>query len=278
MEAKSDTLLFVYHRCADTAYLLLYIDNIILTASSLELLQYTTTALQQQFVLKDLGPLHHFLDFSVEQQSDDLFLHQRQYARDILERASMSDCKPCSTPIDTQAKISSDMGALSATRLPITTWLGLSSTSPSLDPTLPMRSSRCASTCTTPVPHLMATKHILHYLQGTLDHGLLLHRASISDLIVYTNVDWAGCANTRWSTLGYAMFLGDNLISWSSKHQNVVSHSSAEAEYRVVTNSVAKACWLHQLLVELHSPLSWATLVYCDNVNTVYLSTNLIQH
>jgi hypothetical protein len=124
----------------------------------------------------------------------------------------------------------------------------------------------------------MATKHILHYLQGTLDHGLLLHRASISDLIIYTNADWASCANTRWSTLGYAMFLGDNLISWSSKHQNVISHSSAEVEYRAVTNSVAKACWLRQLLVELHSPLSRATLVYCDNVNTVYLSTNLIQH
>jgi hypothetical protein len=51
--------------------------------------------------MKDLGPLHHFLGFSVEQRSDNLFLHQRQYARGILERAGMSDCKPYSTPIDT---------------------------------------------------------------------------------------------------------------------------------------------------------------------------------
>jgi hypothetical protein len=58
--------------------------------------------------MKDLSPLHHFLDVSVEQQSDGLFLHQRQYAQDILERAGMSDCKPYSTPIDTQAKVSSD--------------------------------------------------------------------------------------------------------------------------------------------------------------------------
>jgi hypothetical protein len=54
--------------------------------------------------MKDLGPLHHFLDVSVEQRSDGLFLHQRQYARDILERAGMSDCKPYSTPVNTQAK------------------------------------------------------------------------------------------------------------------------------------------------------------------------------
>jgi hypothetical protein len=65
--------------------------------------------------MKDLGPLRHFLGVSVEQQSDGLFLHQRQYARDILERAGMSDCKPCSTLVDTQAKVFSDMGPPSMT-------------------------------------------------------------------------------------------------------------------------------------------------------------------
>jgi hypothetical protein len=101
--------------------------------------------------MKDLGPLHHFLDVSVEQWSDDLFLHQRQYVRDILECTGMSDCKPCSTPVNTQAKVSSDLGTLSTTRLPTVAWLGLFSTSPSPGLTLPARSSRCASTCTTPV-------------------------------------------------------------------------------------------------------------------------------
>jgi hypothetical protein len=61
--------------------------------------------------MKDLDPLYHFLSVSVEQRSDDLFLHQRKYAREILERAGMSDYKPCSTPVDTHVKVSSDMGA-----------------------------------------------------------------------------------------------------------------------------------------------------------------------
>jgi hypothetical protein len=103
VEAKSNTSLFIYHCGADTTYLLLYVDDIVLTASSPELLQYTTTALQQQFMMKDLDPLHHFLGVSVEQQSNDLFLHQHQYARDILECAGMSDCKPYSISVDTQA-------------------------------------------------------------------------------------------------------------------------------------------------------------------------------
>ena len=57
----------------------------------------------------DLGQLHHFLVVTVEPRSSG-FLHQRQYALDILERAGMTDCKSCSTPVDTQAKLSADLG------------------------------------------------------------------------------------------------------------------------------------------------------------------------
>jgi hypothetical protein len=56
--------------------------------------------------MKDLGPLHHFLGITAECRPQGLFLHQRQYAIDTLEWAGMSDCKPCSTPVDTQAKLS----------------------------------------------------------------------------------------------------------------------------------------------------------------------------
>jgi hypothetical protein len=74
------------------------------------------------------------------------------------------------------------------------------------------------------------------------------------------------------------MFLADNLVSWSSKRQNTMSRSSVEAEYRVVANGVAEATWLRQLLSELHAPPRRATLVYCDNISAVYMSSNPVQH
>jgi hypothetical protein len=63
----------------------------------------------------------------------------------------------------------------------------------------------------------MAMKYIMHYLQGTLDYCLLLCCLSTSDLVVYMNADWASCLDRRRSMLGYAMFLGDSLVSWLAK-------------------------------------------------------------
>jgi hypothetical protein len=109
-EAKSDTSLFVFHRGSDTVYLLLYVDDIILIVSSTELLRRTIFALQQEFAMKDLGSIHHFLGITVERRPDKLFLHQRTYTLGILKRAVMTDCKLCSTPVDLKAKLAADSG------------------------------------------------------------------------------------------------------------------------------------------------------------------------
>nr|GEV85639.1 ribonuclease H-like domain-containing protein [Tanacetum cinerariifolium] len=126
--------------------------------------------------------------------------------------------------------------------------------------------------------HLSALKRILWYVQGTLHYGLQLFSSSTMDLVVYFIVDWAGCPTTRRSTSGYYVFLGNNVLSWSSKRQPTLSYSSADGEYRGVTNFVAKTCWLRNLLRELHTPLSSAAFIYYDNVSAVYLSYNPIQH
>jgi hypothetical protein len=97
VEAKSDTSLFIYHHGTDTALLLLYVDDIVLTASTTSLLKQIIGALQCEFAMTDMGPLHHFLGISVTRSASGLFLSQRQYSQDILERAGMSECKPCST-------------------------------------------------------------------------------------------------------------------------------------------------------------------------------------
>jgi hypothetical protein len=110
IEAKSGTSLFIFRRDSNTVYLLLYVDDIILTASSTELLRRTISALQREFTMKDLRLLHHFLGITIERCPDGLFLHQCTYTLDILKRVVMADCKPCTTPVDLQVKLVGDLG------------------------------------------------------------------------------------------------------------------------------------------------------------------------
>jgi hypothetical protein len=86
-------------------YLLVYVDDIVLTAYSTTLLQHTISVLKQEFTMMDLDPLHNFLGVFIKHQADRLFLTQHQFSLDVLERTGMVNCKPVSMPVDTQAKV-----------------------------------------------------------------------------------------------------------------------------------------------------------------------------
>nr|GEX96912.1 ribonuclease H-like domain-containing protein [Tanacetum cinerariifolium] len=171
----------------------------------------------------------------------------RKYAVEILERAHMVSCNPSQTPVDTESKLGDDVQQV------------------------------CLYTHDPREPHFSALKRILRYVCGFLDYGLQLFSSSNTSLVTYSDSDWAGFP-TRRSTSRYYVFLGNNLLSWSSKLQPTLSRSNAEAEYRGVANDVAETCWLRNLLRELHTPLSSAMLVNCDNVSVVYLSFNPVTH
>nr|XP_020189706.1 uncharacterized mitochondrial protein AtMg00810-like [Aegilops tauschii subsp. strangulata] len=76
--------------------------------------------------------------------------------------------------------------------------------------------------------HWTAVKRILRYIRGAMDLGLTLRASTATDLVAYSDANWAGCPDTRRSTSGYCIFLGPSLVSWSSKRQPTVSRSSTE--------------------------------------------------
>jgi hypothetical protein len=199
--------------------------------------------------MTDLGDLHHFLGISVTRSSDGLFLSQHQYAADLLQCAGMAECHPTVTPVDTHAKLSATDGALVAD---VTQYCSLAGALQYLTLTRPDLASVVQQVCLfmhdPREPNLAMLKRVLRYVKGTLSIGLHIGVGSITILTAYSDVDWAGCPDSRRPTSGYCVFLGDNLVSWSSKRQTTVSRSSVEAEYRAVVHAVAKTCWLRQLL------------------------------
>ncbi|GKB17034.1 ribonuclease H-like domain-containing protein [Tanacetum coccineum] len=259
-------------------YRLLRLDFRVLTASSSTLLQHVIGSLHAEFSMTDLGPLNYFLGISVTRNTSEMFLSQSKYATEVLERANMLACNPCRTPDDTDTKLAADGDPVSDHTL----YRSLAGALQYLTFTRPdifyVVQQVCLFMHDPREPHFSALKRILRYVRGTLYYGLQLYSSSTSSLVAYSDADWAGCPTTRRSTSGYCVFLGNNLLSWSSKRQFTLSRSSVGAEYRGVANAVAETCWLRNLLRELYTPLSTATVVYCDNMSVVYLSSNPVHH
>ena len=106
---------------------------------------------------------------------------------------------------------------------------------------------------------------ILRYLKGILFHSLFYSAQSPFVLRAISDVDWAGDPTDRRSTTGYCFLLGSYLISWRSKKQTFVAHSSTEAKYCALADSTFELFWLQWLLKDLGVSTSSATLLYCDN-------------
>nr|GEV67870.1 ribonuclease H-like domain-containing protein [Tanacetum cinerariifolium] len=214
--------------------------------------QRIITSLHQRFSMTDLGSLNYFVGISVMRDSPGMFLSQRKYTTEILEQAHMVGCNSSRTPVDIESKLGDDGDPVSdpmlykslAGSLHYLTFTRLNVSFVIHQVCLYMHDPR--------EPHFLALKIILRYVRGTLDHGLQLFSSSTSSLVAYSDADWAGCPNTRRWTSG-------GRVSWCA-------------------NVVAETCWLRNLLRYLHTPLSSATLVYCDNVSAVYLSSNPFQH
>jgi hypothetical protein len=166
--------------------------------------------------MKDLGPLHHFLGMRVQHWPDRLFLSQHQYVLDILDRPGMAAYKPCSTPIDTNPKLSLTAGTpLSAAD--VADFRRLARALQYLTFT------RADITCIIEQvflymhapwdSHLATLKRILRYIRDTLHLGLRLRLCTVDKLVIYSDADWASCPDTHKPTSGYAVFIRDNLIS-----------------------------------------------------------------
>nr|GEY40197.1 ribonuclease H-like domain-containing protein [Tanacetum cinerariifolium] len=189
-----------------------------------------------------LGTIRTVLSLAVSRHWH-VYQLDKKYVVAILERAGMVHRNPCRTHVDTESKLG-DTGDIVS------------------DPTLYRSLASSLQYLTFTRPDISyAVQQICLYMHDPREP----HFSALKRIL-------------RRLTSGYCVFLGNNLLSWSSKCQPTLSHSSVEAEYRGVANAVAETCWIHNLLRELHSSLSFATFLYCDNVSAVYLSCNSVQH
>ena len=191
----------------------------------------------------------------------------------------MLACKPTSIPMEPSAKFSSLVGDAvpdaSLYRRLIGRLLYLTLTRPSICYSVHKLSQFMSSP---KVPYLQAAYRILKYLKKTPGQGLFLSARSELQLKSYCDADWVAYPNTRRSIIGFCVFLGDSLISWKSKKQQVVSRSSTESEYRSMATVTSEVVWLITLLKTFGLNHTQLAFLYCDSKATLYIAANLVYH
>nr|GEV14899.1 retrovirus-related Pol polyprotein from transposon TNT 1-94 [Tanacetum cinerariifolium] len=125
--------------------------------------------------------------------------------------------------------------------------------------------------------HVHAVKRIFRYLRGTVNQGLWYPKDSFIALITFADADHAGCQDTRRSTSGSLQFLGERLISWSSKRQKSAAISSTEAEYIALSRCCAQILWIRSQLMDYGLGFNKIPM-YCDNKSIIALCCNNVQH
>ena len=127
--------------------------------------------------------------------------------------------------------------------------------------------------------YMNAVMRILRYLKNAPEKGILFTKnVDYQSIEGYTDADWAGVVDDRRSTSSYFTFVGSNLVTWKSKKQNVLTRSSAEAEFRGIALGLCEALWLRLLLQDLGYLSRQPIRLFCDNKAACDIAHNPVQH
>lgn len=126
--------------------------------------------------------------------------------------------------------------------------------------------------------HLNLAFRVLRYLKLSPGNGISVSKGDNLDLKGYVDADWGKCLGSRRSVTGFCIFLGNTLISWKSKKQNVVSRSSSESEYRAMSIATCEIIWILKILHDLQVPVTLPVNLICDNKSAIQIGANPVFH
>jgi hypothetical protein len=220
----------------------LYVDNLLYTENSSEMFKEFKQSIFREFEMTDNGLMSYFLSIEVKQQNDGIFISQKKYMNEILEKFKMESCNSVSTPVETSIKLSKDgddrviepnlykslvgnLRYLTITRPDIVYGVGLVS----------QYMEKPLQT------HWLAAKRILRHIKGTMNLGLFYVYGDEAKFVGYSDNDWGCDQDERKSTTGYVFYFSSTTFSWTSKKQAIVALSTCEAAYVAASSTVCEA-------------------------------------
>nr|GEU82178.1 hypothetical protein [Tanacetum cinerariifolium] len=241
-----DPTVFTGHARNDLLLVQIYVDNIIFASTNTAMCDEFANQMTNKFKMSMMGKISFFLELQISQSPRGIFINQSKYASKIFKKYGLNSTDSVDTPMIENKKLDEDLHGkqVEATlyRGMIGSLMYLTASRPDLSYVVCL----CAWYQAKPIEkHLQAMKRIFRYLNGTINMGLWYSKDTDMSLTAYADADHSGYPDTRRGTSGSAQFIGDKLVSWSSKKQKSTAISI---------------------------PL------YCDNKSAIDLCCNNVQH
>ncbi|KAH9678769.1 hypothetical protein KPL71_025858 [Citrus sinensis] len=245
VRSLSESTLYVKHIGADILIISLDVDDLLVTGNKKCVVEEFKQEMMEIFEMTDLGLMAFFLGMEIKQNENEVFICQKKYAREILKKFKLEECKEMSTPMNSKEKLCKEDGTEKVDQAYFRSLIGclmyLTATRPDILNAVSIlsRFMHCASEW-----HLKAAKRVLRYVKGTC----------------------------------YCFTLGSGVFSWSSKKQEIVAQSTAEAKFVAATAAVNQALWLRKILIDLNLEHEESTEILVDNQAAIAISQNPVFH
>jgi hypothetical protein len=280
---QSDPCAYVRRNGEHLEIITVWVDDLLLFATSEELMNKMKNEIQSEWEVTDLGEPAKIVGIEIRKEKDSITISQEKYIDTILKREGMDDANPVSMPMDPNIKIKSNPDGNEGSRSNYYAKLlgELQFLTNSTRPDIGYAVNKLAAYTANPsLQHVGALKRLLRYLKGTKDLGIK-YSALPQDTLQENSNLFHGYADAAYansddykSTSGYVFIVGGGAITWRSKKQTTISLSSTEAEYIALSEAGREACWLQNLYQEIGYPQEFPNIIKGDNEGSISMARN----
>lgn len=285
----ADPCLYTFGKHEKRVIMTVYVDDMVIASKDINELNNVKRKLQSEFEIQDLGQITDILGIRVEREgkTGSLKLSQQKYVQELLEKFKMTLAKTVSTPIESNTKITKELGPKNEEErqqmknCPYRELVGsLVYLANATRPDIIYAANVLSRFCSDPGEgHWVLAKRVLRYLKGTMDYGIKYEKTG-SKLNAYSDSDWGGDIEDRRSYSGSVLTLAGGAISWKSQKQQTTALSTMEAEYVALAQVSKEVVYIKRLLnhMRCENIIENPVCVFCDNQSAIELAKNAVFH
>lgn len=282
---QSDTCVYVMRKGQNINIIAVYVDDILLAFSDESALRKIKQEICEQFDVVDKGPVDYFLGMEIRREGSKICLSNKLFIRELLQDHRMNETRNCYTPLDPGQKFSRCEDCSSCALVDAKGYQSLIGSLMYLGittrPDITHSVNKLSQFNVKPHrEHLKAAKHILKYLNSTINFEICYRKTTGQNLRAYADADWAGSCDDRRSYTGFTFELAGGPITWESRKQQTVALSSTEAEYMALSSACKEVVYIRSFLREIgyNELVNKPTELYGDNLSSHQLVKNPVHH